>query len=97
MKWVQDVVGTRLDEHLSYTSIAAWKLWWQDRKLSKLLYDGIYSPHAYRLFDSQGRRKQWDGAREAILKVNADVKKRMKDGGLLTKIEILPRDVIVNA
>ena len=96
VKWVQETAGTQLDEHLSYTSPAAWRLWWEDRELSKLLYDGIYSPHAYRLFDSHGRRKKWDGARKAILKVNADVKARTKSGNLLNKLEALPGDVVAN-
>ncbi|KAK0328969.1 hypothetical protein LTR82_000903 [Friedmanniomyces endolithicus] len=34
IKWVQDIAGTKLDEHLSYTSLAAWRLWWEDRELS---------------------------------------------------------------
>jgi dimethylaniline monooxygenase (N-oxide forming) len=93
LAWVQKMAGTRLDEHLSYTSLEAWKLWWRDPKLSKMLMDGIYSPHAYRLFDSPGKRKKWDGARRAIEKVNEDVKKRIKDGGLLA----VPGDVVVQS
>ncbi|KAK5723057.1 hypothetical protein LTR17_014018 [Elasticomyces elasticus] len=97
IQWVQQIVGTKLDQHLSYTSAAAWRLWWQDRALSKLLMDGIYSPHAYRLFDSEGRRKKWDGAREAILKVNEDNKRRKKDGGMAAKVELLPGDVVAHS
>ncbi|KAK5730031.1 hypothetical protein LTR17_011434 [Elasticomyces elasticus] len=94
IQWVQRIVGTKLDEHLSYSSAAAWRLWWQDRELSKLLMDGIYSPHAYRLFDSEGRRKKWDGARKAIVKVNEDIKRIKKGTGLTTKVELLPGDVV---
>ncbi|KAK3652456.1 hypothetical protein LTR56_005167 [Elasticomyces elasticus] len=97
IQWVQEIVGTKLDEHLSYTSAAAWRLWWQDRQLSRLLYDGIYSPHAYRLFDSEGRRKKWDGAREAIVKVNEDIKRIKKDAELTTKVEWLPGDVVAHS
>ncbi|KAK5713072.1 hypothetical protein LTR15_011433 [Elasticomyces elasticus] len=97
IQWVQQIVGTKLDEHLSYTSPAAWRLWWQDGELSKLLMDGIYSPHAYRLFDSEGRRKKWDGAREAIVKVNEDIKRIKKDAGLTAKVELLPGDVVAHS
>ncbi|KAK4899215.1 hypothetical protein LTR27_003446 [Elasticomyces elasticus] len=97
IQWVQQIVGTKLDEHLSYTSPTAWRLWWQDRKLSQLLMDGIYSPHAYRLFDSEGRRKKWDGAREAIVKVNEDIKRIKKDTGLTAKVELLPGDVVAHS
>ncbi|KAK3117552.1 hypothetical protein LTR53_000978 [Teratosphaeriaceae sp. CCFEE 6253] len=97
LKWVQEVAGTCLDEHLSYTSPKAWKLWWHDRALSRLLYDGIYSPHAYRLFESGGRRKAWDGAREAIVKVNEDIKVRSKNGGLMTTVQGLPGDIVAHA
>jgi dimethylaniline monooxygenase (N-oxide forming) len=58
-----------------------------------MLMDGIYSPHVYRLFDSNGKRKKWDGAREAIEKVNEDVKKRSKSGGLLA----VPGGVVVQS
>jgi dimethylaniline monooxygenase (N-oxide forming) len=33
--------------------------------------DGIYTPSIWRIFD--GKRKKWDGAREAIEKVNAEL------------------------
>ncbi|KAK0285548.1 hypothetical protein LTR35_004887 [Friedmanniomyces endolithicus] len=81
IKWVQDIAGTKLDEHLSYTSLAAWRLWWEDRELSRLLMDGVYSPHAYRLFESGGRRRRWEGARRAIVGVNGDVKEKVRRRG----------------
>lgn len=80
MAWVEATAGVRLQEHLSPFSLTAWKLWWQDRELSRMLIDGILSPHIYRLFDSEGRRRKWDGARAAIEKVNADVKRVSAEG-----------------
>lgn len=94
LMWAQKMAGTRLDEHLQWNSLQAWKFWWEDRELSKLLYDGIYSPYAYRLFDSNGRRKKWDGAREAIVKMNADVRARVKNGTLFGDRSLLPGDVV---
>ncbi|TKA78585.1 hypothetical protein B0A55_03873 [Friedmanniomyces simplex] len=103
IKWVQGIAGTRLDEHLGYTSPAAWRLWWRDRALSRLLMDGVYSPHAYRLFDSGGRRRKWEGAREAIVRVNGDVEERRRvgkggGGGLggekMVEVEVLLGDVV---
>lgn len=82
LRWVQEVAGTMLNEHLSYTSLTAWKFWWQDRRLCNLLSHGLYTPHMYRLFDSHGKRKKWDGAKNAIIQVNEDVKTRKKAGQL---------------
>lgn len=75
MAWAESTAGVRLQEHLSPFSLAAWRFWYHERELSRLLMDGILSPHVYRLFDSEGRRKKWDGARAAIEKVNRDIKK----------------------
>jgi len=35
--------------------------------------DGIFTPFVWRVFDGEGKRKKWDGAREAIEKVNAEL------------------------
>lgn len=75
LKWAQDAAGTRLEENLSYTSVQAWRFWWKDRKFCTLLTDGVWSPHMYRLFESD-RRKKWDGARAAIETVNTRVQER---------------------
>ncbi|RMZ77703.1 hypothetical protein DV738_g4246, partial [Chaetothyriales sp. CBS 135597] len=67
--WTEKIAGTRVSEHLGYGP-TGWAFWAKDRKFCNLLMDGLYSPHLYRLFDSGGRRKAWDGAREAIIKAN---------------------------
>ncbi|KAK5111243.1 hypothetical protein LTR62_005271 [Meristemomyces frigidus] len=79
MAWGQELIGTRVDEMLSYGSWEAWLFWWREKGLSRMLYDGVYSPHVWRLFDSAGRRKRWVGAREAIERVNEEVRKRRVD------------------
>lgn len=43
----------------------------RDMKLSSLLIGGMDTPFNLRLFD--GKRKKWDGAREAIINVNEEV------------------------
>lgn len=74
MKWVQDTAGTNLDENLGWTSLKAWKFWWSNPRFYYMLTNGVYTPIFYRLFDGD-RRKKWDGAREAIEKMNANVKR----------------------
>jgi len=77
LKWVEGAAGTRLEENLSCTSFQAWRYWWNDRKFCALLTDGIWSPHMYRLFESD-RRKKWNGARAAIEAVNTNVQERIE-------------------
>ncbi|KAF2234096.1 FAD/NAD(P)-binding domain-containing protein [Viridothelium virens] len=67
--WLNDAAGNGVNEILgSSWSWAAWKFWWNNRALYKLIMTGIDTPFPYRLFE--GRRKKWDGAAEAIYKVN---------------------------
>ncbi|KAL7413139.1 hypothetical protein BDY24DRAFT_390704 [Mrakia frigida] len=64
-------IGCEIPEHLSWTSLSAWK-WWSsggNRRFSKMLLDGVNSPHAYRLWGA----KKWEGAREAIERANGGV------------------------
>lgn len=76
-EFVQAAAGTNVEKYLKYGSWEAWRFWWNNKELSKLLMDGVYSPHLYRLFESEGvGRKKWDGASRAIETVNADVKQR---------------------
>ena len=75
MRWIEQAAGTRVDEHLAYFSPTAWRFWWADRAFCELLLGGIYSPHFFRLFPSD-KRKDWPGAREAIERVNEEVKEQ---------------------
>lgn len=80
LAWVQETIGANVDEHLSMLSWRAWRFWIQDRAFCNTLVHGVASPHLYRLFDSRGRRKSWNGARAAIEAVNRDVQ-RLKEAG----------------
>lgn len=72
-EWVQRTAGTNVQEHLGWMSLQAWKFWWNDRKFCNLLVNGVYTAPCYRLFESH-RRKTWDGARAAIIKMNLRAK-----------------------
>jgi len=65
--FLNDMAGTGVNEKLGY-GWEGWKFWWKDRELCNLMIKGVMTPFMYRIFD--GRRKKWEGAREAILKAN---------------------------
>lgn len=70
LDWVEEAAGLGMKENLGY----GWQGWWfwlTDRKLCNVLMDGLLLPFHYRLFP--GKRKQWNGAREAILKVHQEL------------------------
>jgi dimethylaniline monooxygenase (N-oxide forming) len=75
LPWVTKMGGCDLDDHLGYFTLESWKLWWSDRQTYKLLANGVWSPHVYRLFEPSrpGGRKKWGGAQQAIIRVNKDV------------------------
>ncbi|RMZ85640.1 hypothetical protein DV737_g619, partial [Chaetothyriales sp. CBS 132003] len=75
--WMESTAGTRVSEYLGYGP-SGWAYWVKDRKFCNLLMDGLYTPHIHRLFDSRGKRKTWDGAREAIIKINDAINKTEK-------------------
>jgi dimethylaniline monooxygenase (N-oxide forming) len=68
--WLSEVAGTGMNEKLGW-GLEGWKFWWNERKLYNLIMGGLFVPYAYRLFDGRpGGRKRWEGAKEAIFKVN---------------------------
>jgi dimethylaniline monooxygenase (N-oxide forming) len=74
-KTMDDLGGTGVNEYLGY----GWKGWWfwlRNIRFCRLLMDGVWTPHIYRVFD--GKRKRWEGAREAIELVNASVAENKK-------------------
>ena len=73
MDWINETAGTGIDNYLGYTW-SGWNFWWNDRKFCNMCMDGLLSPHAYRLFP--GKRKHWDGAKDAISYMNDDLMKR---------------------
>ncbi|RGP71422.1 hypothetical protein FLONG3_7132 [Fusarium longipes] len=73
-EYLNQAAGTGVTDRLGCFTWEAWKLWWNDRKFYNLLMDGTDVPAVYRLFDTGRGRKPWAGAREWIIKTNAEVK-----------------------
>lgn len=73
MNWVSEAAGTNLEKYLGWGP-AGWSFWFSDRRFCSILMDGLLSPHAYRLFP--GKRKAWDGARDAIIAMHEDRTRR---------------------
>jgi dimethylaniline monooxygenase (N-oxide forming) len=69
--------GTGVEEYLGY-GVKGWWFWVRNMKWCNVLVGGIWSPCIYRVFDTEGKREKWDGAREAVERVNAQVKERVK-------------------
>lgn len=70
--WLHAAAGTGM-ESLSPFSVKGWKFWWKDRKMYKLMNDGVETAHMYKYFET-GKRKTWDGATDAILHANEVLK-----------------------
>lgn len=79
MYFLHEKAGTDMYEHVGW-SWKAWKLWWSDRELYNALAYGPATSHGHRLFET-GKRNTWDGARQAILDVAAEVEE-LKAGKL---------------
>jgi len=68
LRFVNELAGTGVYDHLGVNlksliyMIREPKMWWR-------LSFGVCTPHMYRLFET-GKRKSWEGAREAILWAN---------------------------
>ncbi|KAJ5345342.1 hypothetical protein N7452_003346 [Penicillium brevicompactum] len=71
LDWVEETAGLGMKENLGY-GMQGWWFWLTNRPLCNVLMDGLLLPFHYRLFE--GKRKQWDGAEEAILKVNEELR-----------------------
>ena len=71
-QFLNAAAGTGINENLGY-GWEGWKFWWKEKELCDVIMTGPNSPYVYRLFE--GRRKKWDGAREAIVRLNEDAKR----------------------
>lgn len=71
--WLHEAAGTGM-ENLSLFGLKGWKFWWKNRKMYKLMNDGVETAHMYRYFET-GKRQTWDGATEAILHANEVINK----------------------
>lgn len=73
--WLHRAAGTGM-ENLGW-GWKGWKFWWKDREMYALMNHGAETAHGFRYFDGgEGRRKKWEGAREAIIHVNEEVKRQ---------------------
>jgi dimethylaniline monooxygenase (N-oxide forming) len=70
-RFLHDVAGTGMD-NLGY-GWKGWKFFFQDPKMSYLMNNGVETAHAFRYFET-GKRKTWDGARDAIIQANEAIK-----------------------
>ena len=66
--WLHEAAGTGM-ENLSIFGWKGWRFWWKDRKMYKLMNDGVETAHMYKYFET-GKRQIWDGAKDAILHAN---------------------------
>ncbi|KAK9433078.1 flavin monooxygenase-like protein [Lipomyces doorenjongii] len=71
LRWLHRAAGTGVNENLGY-GLQGWIFWLRNPRFCNLLMGGVASVHTFRLFD--GRRKKWDGAKEAILRANENAK-----------------------
>lgn len=76
INWLNNVAGTGVNEYLGYGR-QGWLFYLRERSFCNLLMTGVDSPHVLRLFP--GRRKPWPGARDAIIRVNKDAERRIKE------------------
>lgn len=70
-QFLHDAAGTGM-ENLGW-GWKGWKFFFKDPKMSWLMNHGLETAHAFRYFET-GKRKTWDGARDAIIHAN-DAKK----------------------
>lgn len=73
--WLHEAAGTGM-ENLSAFGWKGWKFWWKDPKMYNLMANGLESAHIYKYFDTD-KRKAWDGAKEAILKLDEEWRRTM--------------------
>lgn len=80
--WLDKTAGLGMRKHFGlverWTNLAAWKFWWNERKLYHQILNGLTSCALFRLFD-EGKRKPWSGAQEQIFIDDERAVKQQKD------------------
>ncbi len=71
-RFMHNSAGTGIREALGWGA-SGWGFWWKEREMSRLAGWGVVTPFMMRLLET-GKRKKWDGAAEAIRKVNTEAK-----------------------
>ncbi|KAF4473024.1 flavin containing monooxygenase 9 [Fusarium albosuccineum] len=72
LKFVNEMAGTGVYEHLGWT-LKGIRFWMREPKLCSMMAGGVNTPHIYRVFET-GKRKAWEGAKDAIKHVNEQSK-----------------------
>lgn len=70
LAWADKTMGSGVLDRLGW-GLKGWSFWLRDHAMWSLLMDGLLTSSMWRLFD-EGKRKPWDGAREAILEANEE-------------------------
>ncbi|KAL7938320.1 flavin-binding monooxygenase-like domain-containing protein [Trichoderma chlorosporum] len=86
--WLNAAAGTGIMERLEGWGWEAWKFWFKNRTLYKLIMDGPNVSAVYRLFDMGRGRRPWVGARAAIEKANEKRIKRVERAEMTKVVEV---------
>ena len=68
--FLHEAAGTGM-ENLGW-GVKGWAFWFRDPKMSWMMNNGVETAHAFRYFET-GKRRTWEGAREAIVRANEAV------------------------
>ena len=74
--WANEMAGTGVHRYLGW----GWegiRFWLTNWRLCGMLMGGVYSPHAFRVFET-GKRRRWEGAVEEIERMNERAAKATK-------------------
>ncbi|KAF7973664.1 hypothetical protein HWV62_14638 [Athelia sp. TMB] len=71
LQWMHDAAGTGINENLGYGTTGLWH-WAREPRLTSMIMGGVESPFVLRLFE--GKRKAWEGARQAIVDINEEAR-----------------------
>lgn len=77
--FLHDAAGTGLYEYVGWGQ-KAWGLWWNDRELYHAVANLPICAYSFRVFD-MGKRKPWEGARQALIDAYAELVELQKGAG----------------
>lgn len=79
--WYDKTAGLGMRQHFGYisrwTSPTALKFWWREPELYRACLNDFSSPAMFRLFET-GKRRRWEGAREAIWRENGRIEESQR-------------------
>ncbi|KAJ4349541.1 uncharacterized protein N0V89_008157 [Didymosphaeria variabile] len=77
--FLHEAAGTGLYEYVGW-GWRAWGLWWRDRELYRAISNLPICTYSYRVFD-MGKRRPWEGARQALIEAWRELEDLKKAGG----------------